>query len=120
MPVVVDFPLVPATPTDSGAALNSSASSSAREMIAAPARRAAWTSGTVSSTAPDATRIWSARVIPLPSWGCRPTPRLLRKSNLAPLRPWSRARSEPSTVAPRAWTISARGAMPLPPTPQKK
>ena len=32
----------------------------------------------------------------------------------------SRARSEPCTRAPRAFMIRASGAMPLPPTPQKK
>ena len=53
MPVVVDLPLVPATPMRTGAALNSSASSSARFSRAAPTRWAATTSGTVSSTAAE-------------------------------------------------------------------
>ena len=60
MPVVVDLPLVPATPIEIGAALNISASSSARVISRAPARRAACTSGTLSSTAAEVTRIWSA------------------------------------------------------------
>src|ERR1019366_1937066 len=120
MPVVVDLPLVPATPMRWAAALNSSASSSARVMMARSSRRADWTSGMLSSTAPDITRIWPRRFTPLPSWGCRATPRPRRKSNRAVLRPWSSARSEPSTTPPRAKTISARGVMPLPPTPQKK
>ena len=54
MPVMVDLPLVPATPTEVGAALNSSLSSSGRVLMAAPARRAAPMSGTVSSMAPVA------------------------------------------------------------------
>ena len=37
--------------------------------MAAPARRAAPMSGTVSSTAPVATTVWLARVTPEPSWG---------------------------------------------------
>ncbi|MEJ1968200.1 MAG: hypothetical protein WDN03_06110 [Rhizomicrobium sp.] len=56
MAVVVDLPLVPATPTAPGESLNSSARSSARSIVLAPTRRAAWTSGTVSSTAAEATR----------------------------------------------------------------
>ena len=60
MPTVVDLPLVPATPTLKSARLNSSASSFARVMMVAPTRRAACTSGTVSSTAVEVTRIWSA------------------------------------------------------------
>ena len=54
MPVMVDLPLVPATPTEVGAALNSSLSSSGRVLMVAPARRAAPMSGTVSSMAPVA------------------------------------------------------------------
>jgi len=57
IPVVVDFPLVPATPTAIGAALNSCASNSARLTIGAPMRRAATTSGTLSSTAAEITTI---------------------------------------------------------------
>ena len=56
MPTVVDLPLVPATPTPK-AGLNSWARSLARVMTAAPIRRAAWTSGTVSSTAAEVTKI---------------------------------------------------------------
>ena len=41
MAVVVDLPLVPATPTRAGAALNKWASRAARVTIGAPARRAA-------------------------------------------------------------------------------
>ena len=57
MPTVVDFPLVPATPTLKAAALKSSARSFARVVTAAPMRRAACTSGMVSSTAAEVTRI---------------------------------------------------------------
>ena len=64
MPVVVDLPLVPATPMALGAALNSSASSSARSISRARTRRAACTSGTVSSTAADVTTIVSGLVTP--------------------------------------------------------
>ena len=55
MAVIVDLPEVPATPTRSGAALNSSLSSSARRWTRAPTARAATMSGTVSSTAAEAT-----------------------------------------------------------------
>lgn len=57
MPVMVDLPLVPATPIEVGAALNSSLSSWGRVLISAPTRFAAPMSGTVSSTAPVATTI---------------------------------------------------------------
>ena len=57
MPVMVDLPLVPATPIEVGAALNSSLSSWGRVLIVAPTRFAAPMSGTVSSTAPVATTI---------------------------------------------------------------
>ena len=57
IPVVVDLPLVPAIPTLRPAALNSSDNSSGRVTILAPARRAACTSGTVSSMAADTTTI---------------------------------------------------------------
>ena len=120
MPTVVDLPLVPATPTLTAARLNSSASSLARVVMAAPIRRAACTSGTVSSTAVEVTRIWPLRRMPLPSCGCSTTPRARRKSNRSVLRPWSSARSEPSTRPPLAWMIKASGVMPLPPMPQKK
>jgi hypothetical protein len=51
IPVVVDLPLVPPMAMLRGAALKSAASSSARVVIFAPSRRAACTSGTLSSTA---------------------------------------------------------------------
>ena len=105
MPTVVDFPLVPATPTLKAEALKSSARSFARVVTAAPMRRAACTSGMVSSTAAEVTRIWLARRMPLPSCGCSSTPRERRKSNRSVLRPWSSARSEPSTRPPPAWMI---------------
>ncbi len=55
MPVMVDLPLVPATPIEVGAALNSSLSSCGRVLMRAPTCLAAPMSGTVSSTAPVAT-----------------------------------------------------------------
>jgi len=67
-----------------------------------------------------ATKIWPARLTPLPSCGWSSTPRARKKSNLSALRPWSSARSEPSTSPPLAWMIKASGVMPLPPTLQKK
>ena len=67
MPTVVDLPLVPATPTPKAAELKSSARSLARVVTVAPIRRAACTSGTVSSTAADVTTTWLARLTPLPS-----------------------------------------------------
>ena len=57
MPVMVDLPEVPATPTRLGAALNRSDNSSGRVTMRAPTRLAALMSGTVSSTAPVATTI---------------------------------------------------------------
>ncbi|MNK88318.1 hypothetical protein D3C87_1082780 [compost metagenome] len=57
MPVMVDLPLVPATPIEVGAALNSCDSSWGRVTMVAPTRLAAPMSGTVSSTAPVATTI---------------------------------------------------------------
>ena len=82
MPVVVDLPLVPATPMLRRAALNSSASScGAGDQAGAPTRRAACTSGTVSSTAAEVTTIWSGPVTPLPSCGNSAMPRARRKSN---------------------------------------
>ena len=120
MPVVVDLPLVPPTAMLCGAALNSWASSSARRITGTPRRRADCTSGTVSSTAAEVTRICSARVTPLPSCGCRPMPRSRRNSNFCASRPWSSDRSEPSTEQPLARRIRASGNIPLPPMPQKK
>jgi len=120
MPVVVDLPLVPPMAMPVGAALNSSANSSARVMRASPSRAAARTSGTVSSTAADATRICSGRVSPLPSCLCSPMPRARRKSNLGAVLPWSSDRSDPSTAWPSPRRISASGSIPLPPMPQKK
>ena len=98
MPVVVDLPLVPPTAMLCGAALKSWASNSARRITGTPSRRAACTSGTVSSTAADVTRICSARVTPLPSWACSSIPCFRRNSNFGPSRPWSRDRSDPSTA----------------------
>ena len=77
-------------------------------------------SGTVSSTAPVATTIWSARVTPEPSCGCRATSWASSQANFSGVRPWSRDRSEPSMRWPRACTIIASGSMPEPPIPQKK
>ena len=57
MPVTVDLPLVPATPMAKGAALKRAESMSARLIRRAPTRSAAAMSGTVSSTAAEATTI---------------------------------------------------------------
>ena len=67
IPVVVDLPLVPATPIRRPAALKSSDRSVGRVTTVAPRRFAARTSGTTSSIAAETTRIWSADVRPLPS-----------------------------------------------------
>ncbi len=120
MPVVVDLPLVPATPTRSPAALNNSESSSGRVTIVAPTRRAACTSGTLSSMAAETTRIWSGEVRPLPSCGNSVKPPASSAANFSGVRPWSRDRSDPATTAPRAFTMVASGFIPLPPMPQKK
>ena len=63
------------------------ANSSARVMSLAPMARAAFTSGTVSSTAAEVTTMKSARVMPLPSWGWSLIPRARRNSNLSAVRP---------------------------------
>ncbi len=120
MPVTVDLPLVPPTAMPMGAALNNKARSSARLMRFRPSAFAFTMSGTWSSIAAVATKIWSALVRPLPSCGKRAMPWLSRKLNLDPSRPWSSIRSEPATVAPCARTIIASGIMPLPPMPEKK
>ena len=120
MPVMVDLPEVPATPIEVGAALNSCDSSSGRVRMRAPTRFAAPMSGTVSSTAPVATTIWSGLVTPEPSCGCRATPWPSSQANFSGVRPWSRERSEPAMRFPCACTIIASGSMPEPPTPQKK
>ena len=86
IPVMVDLPLVPATPTEVGAALKIWLSSSGRVTICAPARFAAPMSGTVSSTAPVATTIWSPRT-PDPSCACSTTPCALSQSNFSGVRP---------------------------------
>jgi hypothetical protein len=86
MPVMVDLPLVPATPTEVGAALKIRLSSSGRVTMAAPSRFAAPMSGTVSSTAPVATTVMSARM-PDPSCGCRVTPCARSQSNFSGVRP---------------------------------
>ena len=65
MPVVVDLPLVPATPTRDGRGVEQLGQQLGAGHDARRRRGGrAWTSGTVSSTAPEATRIWSARVTP--------------------------------------------------------
>ncbi len=120
MPVTVDLPLVPATPIRLADALNSDASSSARVIRCAPTASAATMSGTVASTAAEATTIWSADTIPLPSWRWSAMPRAARSSNFAGNRPESRLRSDPATVAPRPARIIASGIMPEPPIPTKK
>ena len=78
MPVTVDLPLVPATPMAKGAALNRADSMSARLIRFAPTRSAAAMSGTVSSTAAEATTTCSGLVTPLPSCGNRRMPLLRR------------------------------------------
>ena len=120
IPVVVDLPQVPPIAMPWDAALNIPASNSARVVRAAPTRPAARTSGTVASTAADATRICEGPVSPLPSWGWSRMPWARRKANFSAVRPWSRERSEPSTTCPRARRIIANGNIPLPPIPQKK
>ena len=69
------------------AALNNCASNSARVTNAAPTRLADATSGTVSSTAADATTICSLRVTPEPSCGKSAMPCPRRKSNFSVVRP---------------------------------
>ena len=69
MPVTVDLPLVPAMPIDSGASLNRLASNCARLIRSAPMRVAATISGTLSSTAAEATTTCPADTTPLPSCG---------------------------------------------------
>ena len=100
IPVTVDFPLVPPTAIPCGAALNRVASSSARLIREQPSSRARTTSGTLSSTAAEATSVWSAETMPLPSCGCSAMPRLSSQANFSGLRPWSRLRSDPAIVAP--------------------
>ena len=120
MPVTVDLPLVPPIATLRGAVLNRLARSSARVMRAQPSAFALAMSGTLSSIAADAIRIWSPFIRPLPSCGKRSMPRLCSHANFGPKRPWSSARSEPATFAPASRTILAKGNMPEPPMPQKK
>ncbi len=102
MPVMVDLPLVPATPIEVGAELKICDSSWGRVRMVAPTRRAAPMSGTVSSTAPVATTTWSGPVTPDPSWANRVTPWARSQSNFSGVRPWSSARSEPLIRLPRA------------------
>ena len=59
----------------------------ARVISGAPRRRAANTSGTVSSTAVEITTICSALVTPEPSCGNNAMPFALRNSNFAAVRP---------------------------------
>jgi hypothetical protein len=119
MPVTVDLPLVPPMAMPVGAALNSVASSSARLMRGQPSSLARTTSGTVSSTAAEATSVWRGEVMPLPSCGKSVKPRLSSQANFSAVRPWSRLRSEPATSAPWPLRIKASGNMPDPPMPQK-
>ena len=87
MPVTVDLPLVPATPIRTRLSLNSDASRSARRIRCAPTRVAAAMSGTVSSTAADATTICSDEAMPLPSWGKRSIPSARSAANFGASRP---------------------------------
>ena len=98
MPVVVDLPLVPATPMRDrcrveqigqqlGAQQDSGADRAARPGCRARCPR----------PRPEATTICSGRVTPVPSCGKSSMPRARRKSNLSAVRPWSSARSEPAT-----------------------
>lgn len=120
MPVTVDLPLVPATPIGSGLALNRSASRSARRIRRHPVACAATMSATLSSTAAEATTIWSAETIPLPSCANRSMPSARNAANLAGTRPWSSPRSDPATTAPRPRRIMASGIIPDPPIPTRK
>jgi hypothetical protein len=72
--VTVDLPLVPATATPVPAALNSEALSWARVIRGQPSSPARTISGTLSSTAAEATITCSAFVTPLPSCGNREKP----------------------------------------------
>ena len=67
MPVTVDLPLVPPTAMLVAAAFRSSASSSGRALRGRPSSFARTTSGTLSSTAAEATSVWPSRR-PEPSW----------------------------------------------------
>ena len=69
IPVTVLLPLVPPTAIRTGAALNSLASSCARDRRGQPSSFARTISGTLSSTAAEATSTCSGAVIPLPSCG---------------------------------------------------
>ncbi len=121
MPVVVDLPLVPATPMLEGAALNSSASSAPRgdQRAAQPpcgldVRHRLLDRGRGDD---DLRRVDDAAAV-------------LREQRDAagaqevefrrPCGPGRRARSEPATAAPCSLRMSASGSMPLPPMPQKK
>ena len=119
IPVTVDLPLVPPTAIPTGAALNKAESSSARLIRAQPSSRARTTSGTVSSTAAEATSVWSAAEMPLPSCGWSAKPCRSSHANFSGVRPWSRLRSEPATLAPCPLRIIASGSIPEPPMPQK-
>ena len=59
----------------------------ARRILRHPSSAARTISGTVSSTAAEATRICSAEVIPLPSCGCSSNPRLSSHANFSGVRP---------------------------------
>ncbi len=128
----VDLPLVPATATVRRSSTKR-ASSSERCSTGTPSRRAAATSGTLSSTALETMRPSHAgNAAPaaggirpatgasaLPSCGAITTPSASSRSRISPLSPASNARSLPlATPPPRTW-YCARALMPLPATPAK-
>ena len=119
IPVTVLLPDVPPTAMEVGAALTRRASICARLMRAAPNSRARTTSGTLSSTAAEATRTCAALVMPLPSCGNILMPRLWSHANFSGVRPASKLRSDPAISAPSPFRISAKGNIPDPPMPQK-
>ena len=87
MPVTVDLPEVPPMAIPKGAALNNVARSCARLMRGQPSSFARITSGTVSSTAAEATSVCTAPEMPLPSCGCSSKPRLSSQANFSGVRP---------------------------------
>ncbi len=87
IPVTVDLPLVPPMAMPTSAALNKVARSSARLIRAQPSCFARTTSGTVSSTAAEATSVCAAAVIPLPSCGNSAKPSDSSQANFSGVRP---------------------------------